>query len=39
MSRLGFQVELKGKLFSPTVDKELVKALNKGITRMALVSD
>ena len=39
MSRLGFQVELKGKLFSPTVDKELVKALNKGITRMALVSE
>jgi hypothetical protein len=39
MSRLGFQVELKGKLFSPTVDKQLVKALNKGITRMALVSE
>ena len=39
MSKLGFEIEFKGKLFNPTVNKQLLKALNKGVTSMALVSE
>ena len=37
MSELGFEIEIKGKLFDPRADKNLLKAINQGLTRMALV--
>jgi len=39
MSELGFEIEIKGKLFDPRADKNLLKAINQGLTRMALVSE
>ena len=39
MSELGFEIEVKGKLFKIGADKRLLKAINQGLTRMALVAE
>ena len=39
MSDLGFEIEVKGKLFDISAPKRLRDAMNQGLTRMALVSE
>ena len=39
MSELGFEIEIKGKLFNPLVDKKLVIAMNQGVANMALAGE
>ena len=39
MSELGFEIEIKGKLFELGAEKRLRIALNQGITRMALFAE
>ena len=39
MSELGFEIEIKGKLFNPAADKHLLRGINQGIASMALVSE
>jgi len=39
MSDLGFEIEVKGKLFDISAPKRLRDAVNQGLTQMALVSE